>query len=90
MIPLSNIPVNVALSNCASFFEQDSGLTFIEKDLSFDRDSGKKFSFEFSATDCSNFKLNLNDFKMFLSYQEHRKLSFGSYNRDGNKVSVDH
>lgn len=87
MVPLNNIDLNLILNPCAKFFEKQSGKTFIERNLPFQRDGDTQFEFEFGFEDCDLFKMDPN-IKMELFYGELRKFSFSAFTINGNKITV--
>lgn len=65
--------IDLSMHQCASFYELETGTSFVERDLIFTEGSDRKIRFKFSATDCDDFKLAISDskaFKIFMGQNE--------------------
>jgi hypothetical protein len=85
---LNDISLEFNLHPCGSFYEKETGKSFLEINMPFDKESEDLFEFEYESTDCSDFRIGSN-IRMELFYGELRKFSFSSFTKTGNRIIVD-
>ena len=88
MSGLEDVNLEFNLNPCGSFYEKETGKSFVEMNMPFQKESEELFEFEYEFTDCDQFKME-PDIKMELFYGELRKFSFGSFQKNGNRITID-
>lgn len=56
-LPMKNLRYNLVMNPCARFYEKQTGLAYLERDLLYDRAAqvvGQDFTFEFGLRDCAS------------------------------------
>jgi len=90
MKPVSR-EIDILLNPCTSFYDLETGLAYVEKNLKFERGT-RDFEFSFSGTGCNELNFNLrksSSLKLELFYEEQEVVKFTTFVRNGNSISVD-